>query len=228
MISIFPTFALKHLSAALAIGLTTVCLSAAAGTVTVTVTDRSGVVVQNAVVVVTSKLAHTVKSKWSDTAVVNQAKMKFQPLLTILPVGGKVTFVNNDPWEHHVRASPAGIAQFLDKDAGGGFSLVLDGKQEGKPAKSGDYVFAKAGAVQLGCHLHSAMRAHVYVTDSPWTDTTDATGKVVFNDVPDGAAEIKVWVSDQLQDLPATAASVGAKPVNANIQLKVNVRRRSS
>lgn len=221
-------FLLKHLNAALAATLTTACLSAAAGTVSVTVTDKSGALVQNAVVVVTTKLPYTVKGKWSDTATVNQAKMKFQPSLTILPVGGKVTFVNNDPWEHHVRASAAGVAQFLDKDAGGGFSLVLDGKQDGKPAKSGDFVFAKSGAVQLGCHLHSGMRAHVYVTDSPWTDTTDATGKVVFNDVPDGSAEIKVWVPDQLEDLAATSASVSAKPSNTNIQLKVNVRRRSS
>lgn len=211
-----------------AIALATACLSAAAGTVSVTVTDKAGVLVQNAVVVVSTKTPGTTKSQWSDTATVNQAKMRFQPALTILPVGGKVTFVNNDPWEHHVRASAAGIAQFLDKDAGGGFSMVLDGKTEGKPAKSGDFVFAKPGAVQLGCYLHSAMQAHIYVTDSPWTQTTDTNGRVVFNDVPDGPAEIKVWVPEQLQELPPLAAVVGMKPLTATVQLKVNVRRRTS
>ena len=218
----------KPFNVLLAVALATGCLPAAAGVVSVTVTDKAGVLVQNAVVVVTTKTPHTVKSQWNDTAVVNQTKMKFQPALTILPVGGKVTFVNNDPWEHHVRASAAGIAQFLEKDAGGGFSMVLDGKPEGKPAKFGDFIFAKAGAVHLGCYLHSAMSAYIYVTNSPWTQTTDTTGRVVFNDVPDGPAEIKVWIPELLQELPPVTAMVGAKPLSASIQLKVNARRRTS
>jgi hypothetical protein len=88
-------------------------------------------------------------------------------------LGAKAQFVNNDPWEHHVRASAAGVAQF-NAAAGEGFELRLDGKPEGKPARTADATFTKAGAVLLGCHIHGSMRGHVYVSESPWAVLTNA------------------------------------------------------
>lgn len=38
--------------------------------------------------------------------------MRFVPALTLVGLGAKVRFVNNDLWEHHVRTSAAGVAQF--------------------------------------------------------------------------------------------------------------------
>lgn len=200
--------------------------SAHAGSVTVTVIDRAGKPVQNAVVIVVTKEAGAPQAPLATSAVINQAKMKFQPLLTIVPVGAKVNFVNNDPWEHHVRGTAAGTAQFMTNDVGG-FNMFLDGKLDGKAGKSAEITMAKPGPVQLGCHLHTSMLAHVYVTDSAWTQATNAAGQAVFDDVPDGPAQVKVWYSEQLLDLAPQAITVGVKPVLSNLQLKVLAKRKA-
>jgi plastocyanin len=56
--------------------------------------------------------------------------MQFIPAVTVVPVGARVHFVNNDPWDHHVRSSPAGMGQFSATNAG--FELRLEGKPDGK------------------------------------------------------------------------------------------------
>jgi plastocyanin len=203
------------------------CLPVHAGSISVTVVDKHGKPVPNAVVALVTKEAGPPKTPLPTSAVINQAKMKFQPLLTIVPVGAKVNFVNNDPWEHHVRGTAAGAAQFMTNDAGG-FNMFLDGKSDGKAGKSAEITVAKAGPVQLGCHLHTSMLAHIYVTDSPWTQATNVMGQAMFDDVPDGAAQIKVWYSEQLLDLPPQAVTVGAKPVASTVTLKVAAKRTST
>jgi plastocyanin len=106
---------------------------AGAGVVSVTVLDKEGKPVQDAVVVVLPSAKGTPKAALPVAATINQDKMRFVPALTLVPVGAKVTFTNNDPWEHHTRGSAAGLAQF--SNTGGGFELRLEGKADGKPAK---------------------------------------------------------------------------------------------
>jgi hypothetical protein len=140
-------------------------------------------------------------------------------------LGAKGTFVNNDPWEHHVRASAAGIKSFDDGGAGG-FELRLDGKPEGKPAKMAVATFDKPGPVLLGCHLHASMKGHVYVSDTPWALLTGDDGAANFEGVPEGPVFIRVWQADQLIDLPARQMTLGAAPANATVQLTIVPRRR--
>ncbi len=199
--------------------------SAQAGTVTMTVTDKDGKPVPDAVVVVTPAVRTTPKKPLPATLTINQEKMQFVPAVTLAPVGARVVFVNNDPWEHHIRGSAAGFAQFAAGDTGG-FELRLDGKADGKTGKQAEVQLEKPGAVLLGCHLHSSMRGHVYVTDSPWSAKTSADGTAIFDDVPDGAASIRIWHADQLLDLPVQAVTVNATPVKAVAQLQVVPRRR--
>jgi plastocyanin len=197
---------------------------AGAGVVSVTVLDKEGKPVQDAVVVVVPSAKGTPKTALPMTATINQEKMRFIPALTLVPVGAKVTFTNSDPWEHHTRGSAAGLAQF--SSTGGGFELRLDGKVDGKPAKSVDVTLDKAGAVLLGCHIHGSMRGHVYVSDSPWAQRTTPEGQAVFDDVPDGTAQVRVWQGDQIIDLPMQTVTVGATPARAIVQLQVVPRRR--
>lgn len=197
---------------------------AGAGVVSVTVLDKEGKPVQDAVVVVLPSAKGTPKAALPVAATINQDKMRFVPALTLVPVGAKVTFTNNDPWEHHTRGSAAGLAQF--SSTGGGFELRLEGKADGKPAKGVEVTLDKAGAVLLGCHIHGSMRGHVYVSDSPWAQRTTPEGQAVFDDVPDGAAQVRVWHADQLIDLPLHALTVGANPARATVQLQVVPRRR--
>lgn len=197
---------------------------AGAGVVSVTVLDKEGKPVQDAVVVVLPSAKGTPKTALPMAATINQEKMRFIPALTLVPVGAKITFTNSDSWEHHTRGSAAGLAQF--SSTGGGFELRLDGKVDGKPAKSVDVTLDKAGAVLLGCHIHGSMRGHVYVSDSPWAQRTTPEGQAVFDDVPDGAAQVRVWQGDQIIDLPMQTVTVGATPARTTVQLQVVPRRR--
>ena len=85
----------------------------------------------------------------------------------------------------------------------------------------------KAGAVLLGCHIHGSMKGYVYVSDSPWAQRTTPQGQAVFDDLPDGAAQVKVWHGDQLLDLPVQTVQVNsASPARLTVQLQVVPRRR--
>lgn len=179
---------------------------------------------QDAVVVVIPSGKGNPKTPLPVAVTINQEKMRFVPPVSVVPVGARLTFTNSDPWEHHVRGSAAGLAQF--SSTGGGFELRLDGKADGKPAKQAEVVMDKAGAVLLGCHIHGSMRGHIYVTESPWAQRTTPEGQAVFDDVPDGAAQVRVWHGEQLIDLPIQTLTVGASPARATVQLQVVPRRR--
>lgn len=199
---------------------------ATAGIVSVQVLDKEGKPAPEAVVVVVpAAKTGAPKNPLPSQVTIYQEKMRFVPAVSIVAVGAKAQFVNNDPWEHHVRASAAGVAQF-NATAGEGFELRLDGKPEGKPARTADATFAKAGAVLLGCHIHGSMRGHVYVSESPWAVLTGADGVAQIEQLPDGAAQIKVWHADQLIDIAPQTYTVTASPGKLTLQLSVVPRRR--
>ncbi|MBC7609314.1 MAG: plastocyanin [Polaromonas sp.] len=210
--------------------LSTVCVLASAGNLVVAVNDKDGKPVQDAVVVIVpANKTALPKTPLPTTATIAQEKMQFIPAISLLPVGAKVRFVNNDPWDHHVRSSPAGMGQFNSTNAG--FELRLEGKSEGKPGKFSEVTLDKAGvlgATLLGCFIHGSMRGYVYASDSPWAAKTSAEGIVTFEDLPDGAAQVKVWQADQLVDVPLQATTIGAALAKNVFQLTVVPRKRRS
>ncbi len=213
-------------SALLFIAACALSMGARAGNLAVLVLDKEGKPAPDAVVVVmpANKTA-TPKNQLPGQVTIHQEKMRFVPAVSLVAVGAKAQFVNNDPWEHHVRASAAGAAQF-NAAAGDGFELRLDGRPEGKPAKTAEATFIRPGAVLLGCHIHGSMRGHVYVSDSPWAALTGADGVAQLEQVPEGAAQIRVWHADQLIDIAPQAHNVTASPGKLTLQLSVVPRRR--
>ena len=200
--------------------------TASAGNLAVLVLDKEGRPAADAVVIVVpANKSAAPKNPLPGQVTIHQEKMRFAPAVSLVAVGAKARFVNNDPWEHHVRASAAGAAQF-NATAGDGFELRLDGKPEGKAAKSAEATFSKPGAVLLGCHIHGSMRGHVYVSDSPWAALTGADGMAQLEQVPEGAVQIRVWHADQLLDIAAQAYTVPASPGKLTLQLSVVPRRR--
>lgn len=208
--------------------MSTLAVNASAGSLSVSVLDKDGKPVQDAVVVIVpANKTPQPKKPLATQVTITQEKMQFIPSVTLVPVGAKVSFVNNDPWDHHVRSSPAGMGQFNATNAG--FELRLEGKLDGKPAKPSEVTLDKAGvlgATLLGCFIHGSMRGYVYASDSPWAAKTGADGMAVFDDLPDGAAQVKLWQADQLLDVPAQQATVGAAPAKNTFQLTVVPRRR--
>lgn len=218
----------KNLLVAALAALSALCATAHAGNLVVSVLDKDGKPVPEAVVVVipANKLAQP-KAPLPMQATINQEKMQFIPAVTLVHTGAKVSFVNNDPWDHHVRSSPAGMGQFNATNAG--FELRLEGKSEGKPAKSMDITLDKAGVVGatlLGCFIHGSMRGYVYASDSPWAAKTSAEGLAIFEDLPDGVAQVKVWQPEQLIDIAPAQVTVGAALAKQVMQLTVIPRRR--
>lgn len=139
-----------------------------------------------------------------------QKDIRFQPYVTGVPLGTTLRFVNRDRFDHHVRAVAGGplgsIAPAKE------FEFRLAAARGGKEP-SQDVVMDVAGATSIGCHLHGSMRAHVFVSPSPWIAVTDAAGRAVLPDVPAGAGNLRLWHPDQLvaqSDVPASVAAAGA------------------
>lgn len=199
-------------------------LAAQAATVQVTVLARDGKPLVDAVVVIEPSAGAKPAAPAPVSTVINQQKMQFVPGTVVLPVGSKVTFANLDSWEHHVRGGPVGLAS-LNADPSAGFELRLDGKAEGKEPSRSEVTLSRAGAVQLGCHLHGSMRGFIFVADSPWTVQTDANGVATLQGVPEGAARLRVVHADQI--LEGTPLAVNITPVTAlSLPTQVQPRRR--
>lgn len=201
-----------------------------AASLAVSVLDKDGKPVPDAVVVaVPANKSAQPRTPLAAQATIHQEKMQFVPAVTVVPVGAKIQFVNNDPWDHHVRSSPAGMGQFNATNAG--FELRLEGKPDGKPGKPSEVTLDKAGVVGatlLGCFIHGSMRGYIYASESPWAAKTSPEGIATFEDLPEGAAQLKVWHPDQLVDIAPQQVTVSAVPAKSVMQLTVVPRRRRS
>ena len=149
----------------------------AAAPLSVRVVDAAGRPVRDAVVTLdpsTGARAPRAAGRY----VVSQKNLKFQPFLSIVPVGAEVSFPNLDPTKHHVYSfSPAKR-----------FELKLFAKDQSRAVR-----FDKAGVVALGCNIHDAMTAFIFVTNTAWTARTNAQGLAVFADAPNATGRLTVW-----------------------------------
>jgi hypothetical protein len=166
----------------LALAATLFCGPALAADIAVTVTDREGKPVANAVasfVPASGIRAGPIKFPWPYT--VTQRNVRFEPYVLIVPVGADVSFPNEDKVRHHVYSfSPAKR-----------FELKLYGREQ-KPALR----FDKVGTVALGCNIHDVMIGYIRVVDTPFAAKTDGGGKAVLEDVPAGGGTLTVWQPD--------------------------------
>lgn len=205
------------------------CAIAQAGTLEVLVLDKEGKPLPDAVVIVTPSAHGTARNPPPLNAIINQEKMQFIPAVSIVGVGAKVHFVNNDPWDHHVRMTLPGTVASATPNKDDGLSLRLEGKTAGKPSSDAVLTLDRPGAlgaVLLGCFIHGSMSGHVFVAESPWTVKTQANGVAVLDDVPDGAATVRVWQALQLVDKPAQSVAIGSTPAKLTVQLDVVPRRK--
>lgn len=151
---------------------------ATAGELTVMVTNAAGQPVKDAVVMVYPRAGAQGPVRFSWPYVMNQRNMQFDPFVLIVPVGATVSFPNRDPFRHHVYSFSAPKP----------FELKLYGHDETRTVK-----FDKPGVVALGCNIHDNMTAFIRVVDTPYAARTDGSGAAVIDDVPDGAATVRVW-----------------------------------
>lgn len=174
----------------------------------VTVLDKDGKPTPDAVVTVLPAAGGVAKNTPPLRAVIGQEKMQFVPVVTVVSRGAVVRFVNGDPWDHHVR---------------------LEGKTEGKPAKAMEVALNQSGATGatlFGCHIHGSMTGQIFVAESPWAVKTGPDGVAILEDVPEGAATVRVWHSVQLLEPTPQKVFVCGATGSLTFQLDIVPRRR--
>src|SRR3954454_295436 len=150
----------------------------AAAPLNVRVLDASGRPVRDAVVTLYPAGAAARPARPGGRYVVAQKDLQFRPFLTIVPAGADVSFPNLDPTKHHVYSFSAAKR----------FELKLFAKDQSRTVR-----FDRPGVVALGCNIHDAMSAFIFVTDSAWTARTNGQGVAAFGDAPSAPARLVVW-----------------------------------
>lgn len=190
---------------ALAAAWTLVAPGAHAGEVEIRVLDGAGRPLPDAVVFLESASAQAAVRPLP-TVEISQAQRRFDPEVTVVPVGTPVSFPNRDTVRHHVYSfSP--VKRFEIK-------LYV-----GTPAEP--VVFDRPGIAVLGCNIHDQMVAWVVVVPTPWYGKTDARGVWRAPAVPPGAYRLRAWhaalpVGDPASDDPLT---VEARPSRQDVTL---------
>jgi len=149
---------------------------AAAARLEVTVTSPDGTTLADTVVVARPIGVVPVPLPAAGAAVVQQGQ-SFNPAVTVVAAGARVSFPNRDRMRHH-------IYSFSEAKR---FEVRLYSGEEVPTV-----VFDRPGVITLGCNIHDWMRGYVFVADSPYFGVTDAAG-VARLELPDGAYAIVMW-----------------------------------
>jgi len=167
------TRGLAAIAAVIAVGLA----DAQAATLEVQVLGHDGKPLPQAVVFLESPAARTASRPRQNVEIV-QANKRFDPVVTVVPVGTAVSFPNRDTVRHHVYSfSPAKT-----------FELKL---YVGTPAHP--VVFDRPGVAVLGCNIHDQMAAWVVIVETPYHGQTRADGRVRLDKVPPGTYRLRSW-----------------------------------
>lgn len=162
--------------------------AAQAATLQVRVQGAAGQPLADAVLLLEPQGAKPAPKPAADVEIAQKGR-RFVPAVTVVPVGTKVQFPNQDTVRHHVYSfSPAKK-----------FELKL---YVGRPENPVE--FDRAGVVVLGCNIHDAMVGWVIVSDTPWYAKTAADGQAALADVPPGRYVLRSWHPD----LPAGSTGV--------------------
>lgn len=196
---------------------------AAASDLLVRVLDKTGQPLPDAVVLVDSAMPDSRPPPMLE-ATVRQEKLKFRPYVTVVNVGAKVVFTNQDAWDHHVILGPVGAGGFY-LDPGQNQQLRLAGKV-GETVAQDHLTLGKPGVYLLGCHLHGSMRGHVYVANTPWARATGNDGQAQIAALPAGPALVRIWHPDQVVEGPAVSVQVPAGGAAVTINTQVMAARR--
>ncbi len=106
----------------------------------------------------------------------NQRELRFDPQITLVPLGSTVVFTNEDKVTHHVYS----------------FSKPWREQFRLKKGEIRNAVMGTAGEVALGCNIHDWMLAYIYVLDTSLYGLTDEDGHIQFSAIPSQALTLKI------------------------------------
>lgn len=122
---------------------------------------------------------HTSSLPTTDKVVeISQQNKSFSPYISVMQLGNKVNFTNQDDITHHIY-SPIGKNKFEMK--------IRSGKNEVKTD------FVEAGEVAMGCNIHDWMSGYLLILQTPFFDKTNIKGHTEIKQVPTGKYQLTVW-----------------------------------
>ena len=131
-------------------------------------------------VVVVLEGVHAVKGSPALPALLDNKSCAFVPRVQTITVGQMLELRNSDFILHNVHARQNGYETV--------FNLGLPYWSEKA------YRFTQPGHVLIDCDvLHTWMRAHIIVTDHPYTAVTNAAGRFGISHIPPGAYRLRLW-----------------------------------
>jgi plastocyanin len=149
-----------------------------AATLTVTVVDRDGKAVTDAVVAVQPAVTPASSHGTPAVAIMDQLNLQFVPWVLPVHTGTPVVFPNSDTVAHQVYSFSAAKH----------FSLGLYRGRQHAPI-----VFDQPGIVVLGCNIHDSMVGYIYVTDAPYFGNTDSRGTWQTAEPAAGQYRLQIW-----------------------------------
>ena len=150
------------------------------GSKTVDTTDRSMLIGADdglANVVVSIDVDGAQVEALEDPIVLDQKECRFEPHVTVIPVGTSVRFMNSDAVAHNVHTYAGRNDSFNQTIA---------------PGAEHTQALAKADRIEIKCDIHPWMNSWLIVTDTPHFAVTDASGSFQI-DVPPGEYTVEVW-----------------------------------
>jgi plastocyanin len=172
--------------------LTACSYACSASGVAVQVSDSNGQPLADTVVYVEAE-GGAALPKPLKSAEIEQKGLKFIPLVTVVQVGSRIDFPNNDRVRHHIYSfSPA---HKFDQKLYSGTSAAPQ-------------IFDKPGVVVLGCNIHDKMVAYVRVVETPYYGKTDSAGMARIEVPAGGKYVLRAWHYNMVGGQPAEQALV--------------------
>lgn len=137
-------------------------------------------------------------------AVIRMSRKRFDPRIAVVPVGGVVSFPNEDPILHNVFSVSGENA----------FDLDLY-----KRPKVGEKEFDTPGLVRVYCNIHPQMSAFVLVTENQYYTMAEKSGRFRIEDVPPGRYTVKAWHERAREEasVEIQVTASGAPPISLEL-----------
>lgn len=174
-----------------------------AASLTVHVTDAAGLPSVDTVVYAEAASGQSLPKQLRGVQI-EQSGRKFLPSVTVIQTGTAVSFPNHDSVRHQVYSFSAPKVFELKLYSGAGGNPIL---------------FDKPGLVVVGCNIHDQMAAFIQIVDTPYFGKTDATGKVVIDNIQAGKYQVKTWHSS----MPGTMTTTGQAITVANADMTLPI-----
>jgi len=135
----------------------------------------------------------------SEPAVMDQVSLVFYPSFLLAQTGQTVEFRNSEDVLHNIR-----VTEVADQKPIFNVASPPYGKYE--------YKFERPGVYNVGCDIHSTMRADILVTGTPYTALTGKDGSFTIANVRPGPYKLTVY-----SGATPTVRTVEVKPGMADL-----------